>query len=173
MHLWLLSTSCGCIEHPSVHDSRYVSNILSSTYNNMGTAGESPGEPPVQKMPCDEQALPSNLEEDSEANELFSKLWRNTTDDNTLSLYGFRRYRTTHLLNLRLLEHEIDKLDHQIFQAGLRLGPLPATGQRLGLEYGKQDPTLGTEVAVSQKMMLQLRELVKQYGKSPYCPSPA
>jgi hypothetical protein len=139
----------------------------------MGTAGESPGEPPVQKMPCDEQALPSNLEEDSEANELFSKLWRNTTDDNTLSLYGFRRYRTTHLLNLRLLEHEIDKLDHQIFQAGLRLGPLPATGQRLGLEYGKQDPTLGTEVAVSQKMMLQLRELVKQYGKSPYCPSPA
>jgi len=140
----------------------YLSN------HSMATAIDSP-EQVVPNEPCNKQAAPCNHEDDptrSGANELFHKLWRNATDDNTLSLYGFRRYRTTHLLNLRLLEHEIDKMDHHLFQAGLRLSALPTTGQRLGLKYCRRDTSFGAQEGVPAESMLQLRALIKQYGMS-------
>lgn len=94
----------------------------------------------------------------------FDKLWRNAVDDNYLTLYGFRRYRTSHLLNLRFLEAEIDKIDHAIFQAGLSLDHLPVL-DKLGLKDAKKDATPVIEI-VDKTLILQLRELLKQYGKS-------
>ncbi|KAL8978565.1 MAG: hypothetical protein Q9205_005878 [Flavoplaca limonia] len=44
----------------------------------------------------------------------FRKAWYDATDDNYLTLFGFRRFRTAHLLNLRFLEQDIDKIDHQL-----------------------------------------------------------
>ena len=51
----------------------------------------------------------------------FNKIWREITSDNRHTLFGFRRYRTTDLLNLRLLEAEIGTIDHDVYQAGLQL----------------------------------------------------
>ena len=71
----------------------------------------------------------------------FRNLWNMTTDDNPLTLYGFRRFRTTHLLNLRLLETEIEtyNIDHKIYQAGLGLGLPLASADKLGLKHSKRD----------------------------------
>jgi hypothetical protein len=94
----------------------------------------------------------------------FDKLWRNAVDDNYLTLYGFRRYRTIHLLNLRFLEAEIDKIDHAIFQIGLSLDHFPVLN-RLGLKGAKKDAIPAKET-VNKTLVLRLRELLKQYGKS-------
>lgn len=98
----------------------------------------------------------------------FRKSWRNATDDNYLTLFGFRRFRTAHLLNLRFLEEEIHKIDHEIYQAGMQLGcPLGAI-DRLGLKHGKRDVvaagTAGTGSVVNQDLIMSLRELLRQYG---------
>ena len=93
----------------------------------------------------------------------FSRLWRNVVDDNYLTLFGFRRYRTIHLLNLRFLEAEIDKVDHAIYQAGLSLDYLPIL-DRLGLKGAKRDAD-ATKEDVDEPLILRLRELLKQYGK--------
>ena len=45
----------------------------------------------------------------------FNKIWREVTSDHHLTLYGFRRYRTTHLLNLRFSEADIDRIDHDLY----------------------------------------------------------
>ena len=45
----------------------------------------------------------------------FPLLWQRSTEDNNLALHGFRRFKTTHLLNLRFLEEEIADLDHAIY----------------------------------------------------------
>lgn len=99
------------------------------------------------------------------AKEGFRRLWLNVTDDNYLTLYGYRRFRTTHLLNLRFLEDEIAKIDHQIFQAGMKLGYPPTAVDRLGLKHGKRDvnPSHADKV-VDQTLILRLRDLLKQYG---------
>ena len=103
--------------------------------------------------------------EDMEAIASFRKAWRLVTDDNYLTLFGFRRFRTAHLLNLRFLEEEIDKIDHQIFQAGLRHGNTPNTIDRLGLKHAKRDlDPQGAEEIISQKLVTKLRDLLKQYG---------
>ena len=57
----------------------------------------------------DVQEAVNQMHESSETSRLVRKIWSNVTDDNALTLYGFRRFRTTHLLNPRLLETEIDK----------------------------------------------------------------
>ena len=103
--------------------------------------------------------------EDRETANLFHDIWRKVTDDNYLTLYGFRRFRTTHLLNLRYLEAEIDTLDHQIFQAGLKLGHIPTPVDKLGLQHGKIDPCASGNVeAMTRELVLKLRELIMQYG---------
>ena len=103
--------------------------------------------------------------EDLKIAHMFRGLWRKATDDNYLTLYGFRRFRTTHLLNLRYLEEEIDHIDHQIYQAGLRLGDTPTSLDRLGLQHGRIDASaLGHGEVMTRELVLRMRELIKQYG---------
>ena len=102
-------------------------------------------------------------------NEIFSKVWREITSDNHLTLFGFRRYRTTHLLNLRFLEAEIDKIDHDLYQAGLQLNqPLRRenTLDRLGLKQAKKDgKRMKIEEVVNEALIMRLRSLIKEYGE--------
>ena len=114
-----------------------------------------------------QRSFDTTTKEDSETANSFRNLWRKATDDNYLTLYGFRRFRTTHLLNLRYLEKEIDTLDHQIFQAGLKLGKEPKSRDRLGLQHGKVDARAqGHEEVMTRELILKTRELISQYGKS-------
>ncbi|KAH6648135.1 hypothetical protein BKA67DRAFT_524118 [Truncatella angustata] len=71
--------------------------------------------------------------------EQFRQFWPRITDDNNLTLHGFRRFKTTHLLNLRFLEEEIAQIDHAIYQSGLGLGHEPSVRDRLGLKESKRD----------------------------------
>jgi hypothetical protein len=97
---------------------------------------------------------------------LFEKVWSLSTEDNNLALYGFRRFKTTHLLNLRLLEEEIDRIDHRIYQAGLKLGIDPSSSDRLGLKYcQKEEHALRPEEIINEELISKLRELLRQYGK--------
>ncbi len=101
--------------------------------------------------------------------ELFSKVWHDITSDNHLTLFGFRRYRTTHLLNLRFLEAEINKIDHDLYQAGLQLDqPLDRehTIDRLGLKQAKKDSKrMKVEEVVHKALVMRLRRLIKEYGE--------
>jgi hypothetical protein len=100
----------------------------------------------------------------------FTKHWQNATASNNLTLHGFRRFKTTHLLNLRFLEDEIGELDHIIYQAGLSLGLDPSSSDRLGLEHSKRDANVPqVEETITQELVLKLRRLLKEYGLSiPY-----
>lgn len=99
---------------------------------------------------------------------LFNKIWREITSDNHLTLFGFRRYRTTHLLNLRFLEAEIDQIDHDLYKAGLNLNQ-PLDGEhvidRLGLKQARKDERVRAEDIVNRGLILRLRRLMKEYGK--------
>ena len=103
--------------------------------------------------------------EDLEPAQHFSKIWHNATEDNPLSLYGFQRFKTSHLLNLRFLELEIGKVDRQIFQAGLTLEATPHPNDKLGLRDGKRDENApAVEDVINRELVLKLRDLVRQYG---------
>jgi predicted phage gp36 major capsid-like protein len=97
--------------------------------------------------------------------EEFRKCWTASTADNNLTLHGFRRFKTTHLVNLRLLEQEIADMDHIVYQAGLSLGLNPSSTDRLGLQHSKRDskaPDIND--TITQDFVLRLRNLLKQYG---------
>lgn len=101
----------------------------------------------------------------SETARLFPKLWSNITDDNALTLYGFRRFRTTHLLNLRLLESEIEKIDHKVYQAGLKLGLPSTSADKLGLKQSKRDEHAPSpDEVLEPELVSKLRQLLKEYG---------
>jgi len=69
--------------------------------------------------------------------DLFRKVWKQSIEDNNLSLYGFRRFKTTHLVN-----------------------------DRLGLRHSKRDlDTPVPEQVVTPELIRSLRNLIKQYGK--------
>ena len=105
-------------------------------------------------------------EESPETARLFRGLWSNITDDNALTLYGFRRFRTTHLLNLRLLETEIDKIDHQIYQAGLGLDLPSTSADKLGLKQSRRDEHAPCpEEVLKPELVSRLRQLLKEYGR--------
>lgn len=96
----------------------------------------------------------------------FRRHWLNSTADENLTLHGFRRFKTTHLLNLRFLEEEIATIDHKIYQAGLGLGFDPTTNDRLGLKHSLRDqepPDI--EVTITRELILRLRTLIREYGK--------
>ena len=101
--------------------------------------------------------------------ETFSKVWREITSNNHLTLFGFRRYRITHLLNLRFLEAEIEKIDHGLYQAGLQLKqPISCDHiiDRLGLKQAKRDSQkTKIEEVVNEDVILRLRKLIKQYDE--------
>ncbi|KAH8742443.1 hypothetical protein F5883DRAFT_442334 [Diaporthe sp. PMI_573] len=90
----------------------------------------------------------------------FHKYWENATSDNDLTLYGFRRFKTTHLLNLRFIEAELAELDAVMYQAGLSLGIDHSPLNRLGLQYCQKDANV--KISVTDDLILRLRELTKQ-----------
>lgn len=95
----------------------------------------------------------------------FSVHWQTSTADNNLTLHGFRRFKTTHLLNLRFLEAEIAELDHVIYQAGLSLDIEPSAADRLGLKHSKKDKdTPDVDEVITRDLVLKLRGLLQQYG---------
>lgn len=108
---------------------------------------------------------PATTEEINKTAELFCKLWPCVTDDDNLALHGFRRFKTTHLLNLRFLEQEIAELDRTIYQAGLSLGHQPSPRDRLGLKHGTIDQNVpALKDTITREQVLRLRNLLQQYG---------
>ncbi|KAI2617737.1 hypothetical protein GGR54DRAFT_606722 [Hypoxylon sp. NC1633] len=97
----------------------------------------------------------------------FSTHWQSSTADSNLTLHGFRRFKTTHLLNLRFLEAEIAELDHAIYQAGLSLDIPPSTTDRLGLKHSKRDKDVPEfDDAAIKQLVLRLRGLLQQYDEA-------
>ncbi|KAH7311143.1 hypothetical protein BKA65DRAFT_413641 [Rhexocercosporidium sp. MPI-PUGE-AT-0058] len=95
---------------------------------------------------------------------LFEKVWTSSTEDNNLALYGFRRFKTTQLLNLRLLEEEIGRIDYQIYQSGLRLNIDPTPADRLGLKTCRKDEDAQhPDDILDEQLILKLRDLLRQY----------
>jgi hypothetical protein len=95
----------------------------------------------------------------------FQKNWQAASADHDLTLYGFRRFKTSHLLNLRFLEDEIAELDHTIYQAGLSLGRDHAPANKLGLDYCRKDASVvRIESTITEELVLKLRGLLSQYG---------
>ncbi|KAG4439327.1 hypothetical protein IFR05_005202 [Cadophora sp. M221] len=87
-----------------------------------------------------------------------------STEDNNLALYGFRRFKTTHLLSLRPLEKEIGRIDYQIYQSGLRLNIDPTPADRLGLkDCRKDEDAQHPDNIFDEQLILKLRDLLKQY----------
>jgi hypothetical protein len=123
-----------------------------------------------QNVPCVSPESPaiSTASQNPDSNETFKRLWKHSTEDNNLTLYGFRRFKTTHLLNLRYLEEEIFRLDNDIYNAGLRSGRELGVRDRLGLRYSKTDPSaLQDDEIMNREMILRLRNLLKGYSESP------
>lgn len=97
--------------------------------------------------------------------EKFRKCWVNSTADSNLTLHGFRRFKTTHLLNLRYLEDEIAEMDHTIYQAGFSLGLDPTSTDRLGLGNARRDADVpNISEVINREFILKLRALIKEYG---------
>ena len=95
----------------------------------------------------------------------FRKAWIASTADNNLTLHGFRRFKTTHLLNLRFLENEIAEMDHVLYQAGLGLGVDPSSADRLGLKHCKIDASIPrVNDTITDGFKKRLRQLIKEYG---------
>ena len=97
--------------------------------------------------------------------EAFRKCWIASTADSNLALHGFRRFKTTHLVSLRLLENEIAEMDHAVYQAGISLGVSPSSTDRLGLKHSMKDASVPSiEDTITPGFIAKLRELLKQYG---------
>ena len=98
---------------------------------------------------------------------IFPKVWSQSTNDKNLTLYGFRRFKTSHLVNLRYLEEEISECDRRIYQAGLRLDidKERRKADRLGLQYSHRDSDVpDLQDTITDSMVLKMRSLLKEYG---------
>ena len=114
---------------------------------------------------ADTQENCNQKDKDPQSVHLFCNLWSNITDDNALTLFGFRRFRTTHLLNLRLLEAEIDEIHHKIYQTGLSLGLSSTSADKLGLKHNKRDKHAPSpEELLKPELVSKLRQLLREYG---------
>lgn len=97
--------------------------------------------------------------------EQFPNLWQASTADSNLTLHGFRRFKTTHLLNLRYIEAEIAEIDHTIYQLGLSSNVAPSSTDRLGLKHCKRDEIPpSADQTLSKELLQRLRQLLKDYG---------
>lgn len=95
---------------------------------------------PAPDVARDSGPVSVNLTPSFQYRDKFTIHWQNSTSDDPLTLFAFRRFRTSQLLNLRFLEDEIATLDGQIFQAGLKMG-VPIGGKdKLGLKEARLDP---------------------------------
>jgi hypothetical protein len=112
-----------------------------------------------------ESALQSEPPHDNDITHVFRSCWVTSTADNNLTLHGFRRFKTTHLVNLRFLEAEIAKIDHTIYQAGLSLDLGPSSTDRLGLKHSKRNSnTPSINDTITPEFISKLRDLLRQYG---------
>ncbi|KAL6701129.1 hypothetical protein J3F84DRAFT_402974 [Trichoderma pleuroticola] len=99
--------------------------------------------------------------------EQFPNHWQASTADSNLTLHGFRRFKTTHLLNLRYLEAEVAEIDHLIYQLGLSLNMEPSSTDRLGLKHCTRDEVLpSTDQTVSKELIQRLRQTLKEYDEA-------
>lgn len=95
----------------------------------------------------------------------FRKHWQLATADSNLTLHGFRRFKTAHLLNLRFIEDEISRLDHNICQTALSMEIEPLGTDRLGLNNCIRENNLPSpETIVNRDMVVKLRDLLQRYG---------
>lgn len=117
--------------------------------------------------PADQKVLDLSPSQDLSRSSIFHKVWSRSTEDKNISLYGFRRYKTSHLVNLRFLEEEISELDHKIYQAGLNLDndTRNRNSDRLGLRYSHRDCSVpALQDTITDSMVLKMRNLLKEYG---------
>ncbi|KAL8643956.1 MAG: hypothetical protein Q9226_008016 [Calogaya cf. arnoldii] len=117
-------------------------------------------------VPGNQQHLDEPSLRDLSRSNVFPKVWSHSTEDKNLTLYGFRRFKTTHLVNLRFLEEEISGLDHRIYQAGLSLdnGTLDRKPDRLGLRCSHRDANIpALQDSITDSLVLNLRHLLKDY----------
>ena len=118
--------------------------------------------------PIDQKALDQSPSRHPSRSEIFHKVWSRSTEDKNLTLYGFRRFKTSHLVNLRYLEEEISELDHGIYQAGLKLenDTWKRRSDRLGLRWSHRDSTVpALQDTITEPMILRMRNLLKEYGQ--------
>lgn len=93
----------------------------------------------------------------------FPDHWRSSTSLEEVSLFGFRRFRTSQLLNIRFLEDEISAIDREIYQAGLQLPPQYTSSS---YENVRKDPNAaGPHEVITETTVHRLRTLLKQYSK--------
>lgn len=126
--------------------------------------------PSEASVPAYEQVSDPTRSGDLSRSGVFRKVWSQSTADRNLTLYGFRRFKTTHLVNLRFLEEEISDLDHRIYQAGLSLddGALDQKTDRLGLRCSHRDANVpAIQDSITDSLVLRLRNLLKDYGQQP------
>jgi hypothetical protein len=110
-------------------------------------------------------ASPAESRKPDSVTDIFRKCWATSTADNNLTLHGFRRFKTTHLLNLRFLEAEIAEMDYTVYQAGLSLDLSPSSTDRLGLRHSKRKfKKLEINDAITPEFVMKLRGLLQQYG---------
>lgn len=141
----------------------------------MGSNGEhiptnhGSGTPPFSRLypsiEVQDQMAATTSENSNETASDFRKLWQIAAADDNMTMYGFRRFKTSHLLNLRFLEHETELLDRDIYQAGLKLGFPTSSTDRLGLERSVKDENAkdASEVITSDSVV-RLRKLIQEYG---------
>ncbi|KAI1273581.1 hypothetical protein F5Y07DRAFT_253008 [Xylaria sp. FL0933] len=95
----------------------------------------------------------------------FPQHWEKVTADSDLTRHGFRRFKTTQLINLRFLEDEIVELDRIIYQASLSLGFDPSSSDTLGLRDNLRNTDAPrVKEKITQEMVLKLRDLIKEYN---------
>ncbi|KZZ92852.1 hypothetical protein AAL_05884 [Moelleriella libera RCEF 2490] len=106
----------------------------------------------------------ASIEQSQVPDERFHRLWEASTADGNLTLHGFRRFKTIHLLNLRYLELEIGDLDRLIHQLGHDIQTeLPGTGPEQSKEDDKRYSLDGT---LSMELKPKLRQLLREYDEA-------
>jgi hypothetical protein len=96
----------------------------------------------------------------------FVKNWKICTSPERVSLFGFRRFQTSQLLNLRFLEEEIADLDEDMYHAGLKLATPDRRNDRLGLRGAQRLADDGENVIIVTPAKVQrLRAVLKDYSK--------
>ncbi|XP_014553940.1 hypothetical protein COCVIDRAFT_106332 [Bipolaris victoriae FI3] len=103
----------------------------------------------------------------SRTQDKFEKAWIASTADKNITLHSFRRFKTTHLLNLRFLEDEITQMDHVLYQAGLSLNLPISSFDRLGLKNNRRDDKVpNIDELITPEFILKLRGLLKEYDEA-------
>jgi hypothetical protein len=118
-----------------------------------------------QQQPECTTASDSTRTEDVEVREMFRTAWPAITSP-TPALFGFRRFRTSHLLNLRILEKEILAIDNTVYQAGWSLGAEVRNNDRLALANAQKDADAKGLPSIDKELITRLRDLLRQYGES-------